>query len=416
MVETALLSLFLKKFGLPITAHLVMVGMVLWFSFPSLLISVAVILPLFVWVGFLWTLSSDSNIEEPVDASDNDCIIDPVVVDLDQDIRHLIHDINGVMSQDLGVIQKEVDQAANIIADAIGKLHNGFNGINQNTTEEHQLVTSLIDNLSGSGSDNDNSSLERFSYEVRILLTDLMNLLDIIGESTQDIVNKIDDMVVQIDGIFTLLLDVKTIADQTNLLALNAAIEAARAGDAGRGFAVVADEVRKLSLHSNQLNDQIRKQAEKTRYTVADVKKIVGDVVVQDMQTALTFKGRVDVVLNDLNQVNDNISGSLGNMGGIIDDINRNVSLAIRSLQFEDIVRQVLERANKHVDRLFGFVDNLEAVSNTMEEMETQTSDEAHQRLLTIRDSVTEKRDELDRVVHKEVSQTSMSEGDVDLF
>jgi methyl-accepting chemotaxis protein len=66
------------------------------------------------------------------------------------------------------------------------------------------------------------------------------------------------------------------ITEQTNLLSLNAAIEAARAGEAGKGFAVVADEIRKLADQSSSTAADIKTIVQKVNESVGALTESAG--------------------------------------------------------------------------------------------------------------------------------------------
>lgn len=338
------------------------------------------------------------------------------VVTADESLQLIMDDVDAVIGQEVQIVEDELVQVKALVSEAIDTLNGSFAGLHEQTQAEYQLVVSLLENLGGGEHDTDEMSIQKFSMEIKVVLQYLIDLLTNASHRSTETVGKIDEMVGQIESIFHLLEDVKGIADQTNLLALNAAIEAARAGEAGRGFAVVADEVRKLSLNSNVLNEEIRKQAEQARVTVDQVRSIVSETATKDMEHAVSSQDKVGHMLTDLEEMNGGISSKLGDVSGMISEIETSVSNAVRSLQFEDIVRQLVEQVMNHLGNLHRFSNEIGEFIADNQRNPATSEEEYKLRVVAFREKIHEKRKEIEESRMSRVNTGTMEEGEIELF
>ena len=332
-------------------------------------------------------------------------------------LYELLTNVNTTVKSDIQILGGELKQVRDIVNEATANLGGSFHGLSEQTGAQKDLVLSVITSMSstGSGSDESTGSIKGFVVKINAVLQHYIDLMIDMSKQSLQVVHKIDDMVGQMDAIFALLADVKSIADQTNLLALNAAIEAARAGDAGRGFAVVADEVRKLSHHSKQFNEQIRAQVVVTKATISETRDIVGAVASKDMNVAIHAKGDVDVMLNRLEELNRQITVSLDGVALITDRIDENVGVAVRSLQFDDMVTQMVGYAQDHLQRVEQYLDTVTRQVCEIDALQTGAN-VGESRVAALCRRIELDHEQWKERLHKPVDQRNMESGDVELF
>lgn len=261
-------------------------------------------------------------------------------------VREAMEDVRGALVDELGHASRELHQALDLLRDAVLELGGGFDGLSQKTGLQQSLLKQIIDVQNGG------VSVQDFAARTGDLLEHFVGMIVQMSRESLRIVYRIDGMAKEMDAVFGLLKNVNTIAEETNLLALNASIEAARAGESGRGFAVVAGEIRNLASHSNQFNEQIGSHVERARVAMDQLRGLVGTMASQDLNVALSAKGGIDAMMAHVTESDARTSAVADQVVEINRGLGSDVSTTIRSLQFEDILSQLLQQTRSRLVEL----------------------------------------------------------------
>lgn len=335
---------------------------------------------------------------------------------MEQQEHELAQEIKTELHREVENLREEMEQIRNLVQDAIVKLTDSFNGLRDQSNDQQGMVTSLISSMEQKeGAESEPSGLARINIRQFVAETDriLRSFVDhilMVSRQSMEMVHRVDDLAHQMEQVGGLLKDVKTIADQTNVLALNARIVAARAGEAGKAFAVVADEVRKLSRNSNKFSDQISQVVNQSQDNIQSAKTIIENMASKDMSFAIESKGRVDEMMQEVSEIDAFTQKTLSQVSEITASINHSVAMAVMSLQFEDMVTQLTQNMERKFNMVGQFVDELCCGCLDKEGMSHQ------ERMEAVRQILLQQQQDFDEADTKAVHQTSMDEGDIELF
>ena len=272
-------------------------------------------------------------------------------VESDDEIGVIAKSLNA-LTERLREFISEVKTTSNENASISHELSTTATQVGSNVEHSVEIVKDATTTAKGTQSEivesldvaeNSQKEVKRANENLSSAKNEIITLTSKVQESAQveaELSEKIATLSQEASEVKNILVVIDEIADQTNLLALNAAIEAARAGEHGRGFAVVADEVRKL--------------AERTQKSLAEINATINIVVESIVDTA-----------SKMNQNSQEIQELAEVAESVERKINQTVSVVDHAVETSEMAVKDFEKTVENIDEIVDKIEKITDISST---------------------------------------------------
>jgi methyl-accepting chemotaxis protein len=323
----------------------------------------------------------------------------------------------GMAEAQFHQVRTNIDQTYNIINTATARLTGSLTGLEASSVSQMELLRELVDSLvqaaQGTQQQEQIAGIKRFAKDTEGIVGELIGFMGKVESASKDTDRNFGRVEQLMGSIVKFLNNVTEVTKQTDLLALNAAIEAARAGESGRGFAVVADEVRKLAARTNEFNGRIRGLLKDIDSHMDEVGTSIRGMANMDMSVVGRSKSTMGRMWSEMDNLNAAATEQSKSISGISQHIHRLVLDGIVSLQFDDLVRQLLDQVKARSSVLEDYI--LSLIMKTSGENQNGVR-RIESRIATMEQSMRAAKEQLSSLDARHIQQTNVDTGSVDLF
>jgi methyl-accepting chemotaxis protein len=236
-------------------------------------------------------------------------------------------------------LEEAIDGALDSV---IGDTESSAQSIIQNIRRLHDSASTLASYLDGTSVQA--GDLGKGIVDSVAFLSDVGAFIERLPAKMEKDLANVQAVVDEIKSLSDITSDIKAISLQSHLLAINAAVEASRAGASGSAFKVVADEMRRLAGNSSAMAVKINKGLSRAQ-----------EIVKNGLQSTITESSRQ---LTDVSQATATIQKLQDNFEDMSqyyktrfaivskhnEDLVQEIAEALGQIQYQDVVRQAIER------------------------------------------------------------------------
>lgn len=223
---------------------------------------------------------------------------------------------------------------------------------------EVQRISAALHSEASSAIEHSNhisSELQKLSGESELALRDLEQQQTALAKYQSSKDAQVALAMQDVAALTPLVEMIGTIAKQTHLLSFNAAIEAARAGNTGSGFKIVATEVRALAQQTTDAAKQIAVGIEKVQKAVHS-NNVLQATELQDMlQSVNAIRALLARNMEHTSALGPFLHQLSHGMDQGTATIRSEVVEALGQMQFQDVLRQLLEQVERGLQALAEF-------------------------------------------------------------